>query len=142
MTMLRSAALVGLVLAPALTLAQDPAPVKNGVSTQVNIGNGSTHYKGWYLYWPVDALKQPRMPLPYPWWPAQANGAGHETPLPPPPAYNLPANGTPAPLSPLYLPRDSQNLPTLPQSSWVPGSASPFQPVAYPSQVPAYWYGR
>lgn len=131
---------------PALLSAQQPPPGPGHFSYNTMSYNGqqtNSVRKGWYLYWPAEALKQPRLPMPYPWWPAQA-----AAPQNPPPGPGAPLGGNPpappaTPPSPLHLPRDTQSLPALPgPMSWAPPNAMPFQPVSYPYPAPSYWYGR
>jgi hypothetical protein len=139
--------LVVLALAVNLTpslRAQNPDQAR--VSKGVSYSSGQNcEKKGWYLYWPEQALMQPRLPMPYPWWPNQ-QGA----PAIPPAEQSVPS-GRPAvpqagPSAPLFLPRDTQGLPALPgpMSQGQP-FAPPVQPVSfyYPSYAaPGYWYGR
>jgi hypothetical protein len=112
----------------------------------LNLGKKPPIYKGWYLYWPVEALKQPRLPMPYPWWPQQsaalAAPAPALTPTPPGPLFP-PTNNPPSP-APIHLPNDTQRLPALPGvSSWgTPYNPDPVAPVGYSAPAPSYWYGR
>jgi hypothetical protein len=103
--------------------AQQPAPTPQSVNVGGNVTLGYKDFcKGWYLYWPAEALTRPRLPMPFPYWPQQA--AAQPTPPPSPP---------PAPLQ----------LPPLSGTSWAPNPYTPpFQPVSYPVSVPGYWYPR
>jgi hypothetical protein len=133
--------LLALTLTPALR-AQGPGPQKMSVGGTYTYGEDN-YLKGWYLYWPSEALKQPRVPMPFPYWPRESAGAQKGPSQPAGPADVTPT--TPAqPPSPLYLPRDTQSLPALPgPMSWGQPYPMPFQPVSYPYYaVPTYWYGR
>jgi len=121
-----------------------PAQVSVGVKTDLG---AKEFYKGWYLYWPADALSRPRMPMPFPYWPQQGGSA--QTPQPTPNLSAPPGAGSGAPPGPLQLPRDNPALPSLPPlpgTSWGPGyyPTPPFQPVSYPvyAPMPGYWYYR
>jgi hypothetical protein len=133
-------ALLGLLVLASGTRA-DPssggAPVQVNVGAKVGVGVGAKDtVRGWYLFWPADALTKPRMPLPYPWWPQQPAAAEAA-----PPTLNLPAPGPELPPSALQLPRDNAKPPVPGATSWAPGNpANPFQPVSYPVYVPGYWW--
>jgi hypothetical protein len=142
---LRSLALLTLLALPCLARAQDSPPVKLDMGLKFNIG-GESSCKGWFLYWPAEALAQPRMAMAYPFWPSQANqpiGPVAPNPLMPPPdkPTTLP--------SPLDLPTEPQSVPRLPGLQgvmWRPEApyyhATQVQPVTYTGTAPAYWYGR
>ena len=135
--------LLALTLAPALR-AQDSQPQKMNVGGAITYGEDN-YLKGWYLYWPSEALKQPRMPMPYPYWPSQAAGPQKQPSQPTGTPEVSPPAPTNQPPSPLYLPRDTQSLPALPgPMSWGQPYPMPFQPVSYPyyNPAPGYWYGR
>jgi hypothetical protein len=122
------------------------APVTSKTTTlSANLGNYNEecYLKGWYLYWPAEALQQPRLPLPYPWWPAQARRGVPAQQGNPAPAEESPRPGANIPPGQLPLPTENQALPPLPKSSssYYPGNR-PVVPVSYPQVVPSYWYGR
>src|SRR4029077_15568467 len=106
----RNLMLLALVLLPGRLLAQDASPGKVSVGTKIELGKKPLPYKGWYLYWPMEALKQPRQPMPYPWWPSQNAGIPSPVPSNPPPT-NSGAPGAP------HVPNDTQGLPPLPTST-------------------------
>jgi hypothetical protein len=146
MKYLRSLAPLALLVLPCLAQADEASPpVKLDVGLKFNVG-GTSGSKGWFLYWPAEALAQPRVPMAYPYWPTQANQPNMTNvpnPLMPPPAKptTLP--------SPLDLPRDPQSLPRLPglqgvswQSDTPYHPVMPMRPVGYTGEAPSYWYGR
>ncbi len=115
--------------------AQQPsnAPIQVHVGAKVDLGK-KDYLKGWYLFWPDYALMQPRLPMPYPWWPQQAAPAVPALP----PAATPPAPEPVAPPAPLQLPGTNSGPGS---TSWGPGYApNPLQPVSYPVYVPAYWW--
>ncbi len=130
--------------------AQQPttSPGQVNVGIKTDLGK-KDFYKGWYLYWPAEALSRPRMPMPFPYWPQQ--GAA-QTPQPTPNLSAPPGPAPGAPPGPLQFPRENPGLPALPpvpgSTSWAPGyyGAQPFQPVSYPYPAyvptPGYWYYR
>ncbi len=115
----------------------DSGPVS--MNSQYNYSSAHDNVKrGWWLYWPAEALAQPRLPMPYPWWPNQQAAP----PIPPSeqatPPRDRPAQATPPPA--LFLPRDPQSLPALPgPTGWAPHPQS-FQPVS--CTTPGYWFPR
>jgi len=113
-------------------------------SGNLSVGGAPTYPKGWFLYWPAEAMKQPRLPMPYPWWPNQAAPPQSPRTDPVPPPSDAPNSNPGQPPAQFHLPRDTQSLPALPGPvSWGQPYGMPFQPVSYPySAPPAYWYGR
>jgi hypothetical protein len=116
----------------------------NGIT--ISLGKKPPIYKGWYLYWPMEALKQPRQPMPYPWWPQQNAALSPPAPVQNPPSSGpsfSPGNNSPSP-APLHLPNDTQRLPALPGMSSMDPSyyPVPVAPVGYSAPAPSYWYGR
>lgn len=119
--------LLALTLTPSLR-AQDPQHVSKNYSYS---SGESTIRKGWYLYWPEQALLEPRQPMPYPWWPTQQGSPAVPPAEQVPPPSRSPASTQLLPPPPQYLPRDSKPLPVQPVSYSMPSYTAP-----------AYWYGR
>lgn len=133
--------LLGLLVLVGGVRADQPsnAPIQVNIGAKFDLGK-KDYLRGWYLFWPDYALAQPRMPLPYPYWPQQSVAA----PLPPP-ISNPPASGPAVPPVPFQLPpRENLTPPSSPgpASSGLGSTESSFQPVSYPVVAPAYWWQK
>lgn len=131
-----------LLSAQGMILAQGPGMPNNGYNWNMGNYNQENYLKGWYLYWPAEALLQPRRPMPYPWWPAHANNV-----IPIQPGIDgaeevVPGNPRTVP-GPLTIPQETPSLPPVPgnKTSYYPANRA-VQPVSYPQSIPSYWYNR